>query len=221
MTERNAYRSDLKPPPGYYLVEEMITLDGSVKLEKTVPQHTLVPGVNPYHQIIYAIVSELGKVRIETIYKSLIKEYRVMPDTGIARQAIDDIIEIMDYRAHLLYYIEKGVFHYKAGRSLDVEEVHFIDFKPGYDPIAWHILDAIKNNHTMNRDMINEFIMKDMGWITSMNSLDYYLESLEKGELWGANICSQETGNILRVRENTYQYQYPLESWGEKTLSNK
>ena len=51
-----------------------------------------------------------------------------------------------------------------------------------------------------------------------MDSIDQYLRSLEKGELWGARICSQKGGNIERVRENEYQYKYPLEPWGEKTV---
>jgi len=218
MTERNAYRKDLRPPPQYYITEGMRTLDGLIAIEKTVPQNTLTPQINPFHQIIYAIVTDTGHAKVETIYKGLVKDYRVLPDNEIARNIMQEMIDLMDSRAHLLYYIEKGVFHYKTGRPLDADDVYLIDFQRGYDPIAWQILDFIKQHGRVSQDKINNFINIGIGWLTQIGSIDQYLRGLEKGEIWGARICSQKGGNIDRVRENEFQYKYPIEPWGEKTV---
>jgi len=221
MTERNSYRKDLKPPPEYYLLEEVRTSEGLIPIDKTVPENTLVPQINPFHQIIYAIVSGIGRTKPDTIHKSLTKEYRVFPDNDIARGIINDLIVTMDKRAHLLYYVEKGVFYYVRGRPLEADEVYLIDLHRGYDPIAWQILDYIKMHGRTNRGSIDNYIQINIGWLRQMNSINYYLNSLEKGTLWGESVCSQKTGNIERVRENEYIYKYPLEPWGETTIQKR
>ena len=218
MTERNAYRKDLRPPPQYYILEEMRTPEGLIPIEKTVPENTLTPQVNPFHQIIYAIVANVGRAKIETIYKGLVNEYRVLPDNAISHGVMIEIIKLMDSRAQLLYYVENGIFHYIRGKPLDTDEVHLIDFQRGYDPIAWQILDFIKSYGHVSQEQINNFIIISIGWLRQIDSIGLYLKGLEKGELWGESICSQKAGNIERVRENEYQYKYPLEPWGEKTV---
>ena len=214
MTEINASRSDLKPPPEYFLLEEVRTTEGLVPIEKTVSENTLVPFLNPFHQIIYTIVSNIGNTRPESIRKGLIDNYRVFPDTEIARDVIDKLIDTMDTRAHILHYVKDGVFYYRRGRPLEADEVHMIDFQRGFDPIAWQILDIIKNYGRVERAEISNFIMLSYGWLTQMTSVDDYLIALEEGELWGKRICSQNGGNIEKIRKNEYLYKFPLDSWG-------
>jgi hypothetical protein len=60
--------------------------------------------------------------------------------------------------------------------------------------------------------------MQDIEWITDMETIDMYLDALEEGELWGERICANNKGNIIKIRENWYKYQQPLQSWGEKVL---
>lgn len=218
MTERNAYNKDNKPPAQYYVLEEMRTPEGLIIIEKTVPQNTLTPQIVPFHQIMYSIVTDIGRAKVETIYKGLVKDYRVLPDNEISRDIMQKMIKLMDSRAQLLYYVENGIFHYIRGKPLESDAMHLIDFQRGYDPIAWQILDFIKSYGRTSRDQINSFITIDIGWLTQTDIVDQYLRDLEKGEMWGARICSQKGGNIERVREHEYQYRYPLEPWGEATV---
>lgn len=217
MTDRNLSNLDLKPSPEYYMTEEMRTTEGIIPIEKTVPEFTLVSKVNPFHQIIYAIVMDIGRVTPNTIKNALIKDYRVFPDTKEAEDIIYKILDTMDARAHLLHYVEKGVFKYQAGRELDSDDVYILDYMPGYDPNAWQILDYIKLRGKRDRGQIDDYIMKDIGWITDMNVVSYYLDGLTVGELWGGRVCSHG-GNIEKVREYEYVYKSPLEPWGEKSV---
>lgn len=216
MTERNKMRDDLKPPPEYYLQDEIRTPEGVVPIEKTVPEKNLAPKINPFHQIIYSIVSDLGFIDENTIYDSLVKEYRIFPDTDIAFDIVNKIIKTMHDRAIILEHVEKGVKHYVKGRPLTTEEVHLISFKRGYDPIAWQIMDFIEGYSKASRDMIDKFIILDLGWLTKMGSVDMYLNNLCIGEIWGQRVCSTKEGNIESIRENWYQFKNPLEPWSAK-----
>ena len=217
-TERNL--SIAVPPPEFYLLEEIRTPEGVIAIEKTVPEFTLAPQMNPFHQIIFTIISERGNPDPASIYKSIVTEYRVLPDNMIARKVIDKMMTTMRERAHILKYKEGGDVHYVKGKPITTEAVHLIPYKRGYDPIAWQLVDYIRSYSEVNRGQINHYMMSEEGirWLTITDRVDMYLDSLEKGELWGVQVCSQPGGNIEKIRENWYAYRYPLEPWGEKPL---
>jgi hypothetical protein len=111
MTNRNRYIQSLKPPPEYYLLEEIRTPEGTQSIDKITPEFSLAPELNPFHQLIHSIVADIGLTKPENIYKSLINNYRVFPDTHIARTVINKIINTMDKRyAYLIHRIIDGTF---------------------------------------------------------------------------------------------------------------
>ena len=220
MTERNKNMENLAPPPRYYLLEEIRTPEGEIPIEKTVPEFTLAPQMNPFHQIIFTIISDVGNPDLASIYKSIVNEYRVLPDNNISRDIVDKILITMHNHANILKYSEGGDVYYVKGKPLTTDAVHLIPFERGYDPIAWQLVDYIRSYSEVNRGKINYFMMNEQGirWLTLMDRVDMYLDGLENGELWGVRVCSQKGGNIKKIRENWYAYQYPLEPWGEKPL---
>ena len=219
MTERN--RSIAVPPPRYYLLEEIRTPEGEIPIEKTVPEFTLAPQMNPFHQIIFTIISGMGNPDSASIYKSIVNEYRVLPDNVISRDIVDQMISTMRSRAYILRYKEGGDVYYVKGKPLTTDAVYLIPYKRGYDPIAWQLVDFIRSYSEVNIGKINYFMMNEGGirWLTLMDRVDMYLNALEKGKLWGVRICSQPGGNIEKIRENWYAYRYPLKPWGEEALS--
>ena len=218
MTDRNRNMKNLAPPPRYYLLEEIRTPEGVIPIEKTVPEFTLAPQINPFHQIIFTIISEVGNIDLASIYKSIVTEYRVLPDNTVSRDVIDKIIATMHSRANILKYNERGDVYYVKGKPLTTDAVHLIPYKRGYDPIAWQLVDFIRSYSEVNIGKINNFMMISLRWLTLMDRVDMYLDSLEKGKLWGVRVCSQPGGNIEKIRENWYAYRYPLEPWGEESL---
>jgi len=124
----------------------------------------------------------------------------------------------MHSRANILKYNERGDVYYVKGKPLTTDAVHLIPYKRGYDPIAWQLVDFIRSYSEVNIGKINNFMMISLRWLTLMDRVDMYLDSLEKGKLWGVRVCSQPGGNIEKIRENWYAYRYPLEPWGEESL---
>ena len=220
MTERNKSMKNLAPPPHYYLLEEIRTPEGVIPIEKTVPEFTLAPQMNPFHQIIFTIISETGNPDLTSIYKSIVNDYRVLPDNMISRNIIDKMMTTMHNRANILKYNEEGGVYYVKGKPLTTDAVNLIPYKRGYDPIAWQLVDFIRSYSEVNRGKINYYLMNEGGirWLTLMDRVDMYLDSLENGELWGARVCSQPGGNIEKIRENWYAYRYPLQPWGERAI---
>lgn len=219
MTERNRSNIDLNPPPEYYLEDEIRQVEGVVAIEKLISEKNLAPKINPFHQIIRAIVESTHFVEEETIYNGLVKEYRVFPDNDTAFEVVSKIIETMHKQAIILEHIEKGIKYYATGRPLTTEEVHIVSFKRGYDPIAWQIVDFIEGYGKASRDMIDNFLLLgrgDLGWLTKMSGIDMYLNNLEIGELWGQRVCATKEGNIESIRENWYQFKNSLEPWSAK-----
>jgi len=217
-TERNL--SIAKPSPEFYLSEEIRTPSGVIAIEKTVPDFTLAPRMNPFHQIIFTIISEMGNPDPASIYKSIVNEYRVLPDNMKAREIIDKMMKTMHESVQILRYEKGGDIRYVKGDPITTDAVHLIPYKRGYDPIAWQLVDFIRSYSEVNIGKINHYIMSEEGirWLTLTNRVDMYLDSLEKGKLWGVRVCSQPGGNIEKIRENWYAYRYPLESWGEESL---
>lgn len=216
----------IKVTPVAMLPEEIRTPTGDITVEKDTPSNSLLRGVNPYIQIVYRIVAEAGHLTKEGIYKALVLSKRVLPDTRKAWYAITDekdgLIKYLEKHATLTFYTEEGQKFYTKGRPLKSDSPHLISFNRGYDPVAFQIMEFLRAYSSATTEMIDEHIRKNLGWVHDPDSVHYYLIALGKGKLYGARVCPHpKDGNIKRIRENTWEYGYPLIPWGETSIDEK
>lgn len=210
------YGDDLKAPPEYYNEDKVQTADGVVPIEKIIPDKTLAHGINPFHQIIYSIVSDINYIGRETIFKSLVHEYKVFPDTDVAFRIVGGILDTMHKYAIILRHYENGELFYVKGRESTTDDVYLVDFREGYDPIAWQIMNLIEEGGRVSRSRIRRMVLLDLGWLRHMSSLEMYLNNLELGELWGYRVCPGNGGNIEMVGDDFYIFKNSLEPWKTK-----
>jgi len=216
----------IKVTPSAMVQEEIRTPTGNITIEKEIPSNSLLREINPFVQIIQRSVAEVGHLNDIGIYKSLILSSRALPDTPDAFAAIIDeeggFIKYLENHGTLTFYTEGGQKYYTKGRPLKSESPYLVSFHPGFDQIAYQIMKFFKESNTATYEMIEELVNVQLGWLHDPRWIYAYLNSLERGELYGARVCiHDEKGNIKKIRENTWEYQYPLLPWGEAVVEKK
>ena len=216
----------IKVTPVAMIPEEIRTPTGDIPVEKVVPSNSLLREINPYLQIVYRVLADAGHLTKEGIYKALVFNHRVLPDTPQAWEAIINektgLISYLEHHATITFYKEHGVKYYVKGRPLKSESPHLISYVHGYDPIAYQIMHFLKSYSSATTEMIEEHVMVRLGWLREPMSIYQYLISLEQGMLYGSRVCQYEnTGNVKRIRENEWEYRYPLLPWGEAPIVEK
>jgi len=213
----------LKPHPKYFLSDELRTMEGKVTLHKTVTTGHLATSINPFHQIIFSDISDMKNLTMDEVYQRLTKDHRILPDTRTARRVTQNIMDDMYSRRNIVRYREAGEreYHFVIGKKLVSPPGGYtiVEFKNGYDPIAWQLMDIMKSYGTITRDKIIEYFVINIGWLKKTQTIDNYLSQLSDGTLWGYPVCKEKgKGNIQEVRRNHWRYEYPLEPFGQEPV---
>jgi hypothetical protein len=194
VTPDSLYRLKPKPPPEYYKKE---TVMRQQPLTKSLAPGHLVQGLNPFEQLIWATAREHGSVTEEDIVRSLILDYRVLPNTSHSRRAIKALIKKMRSEAFLLQKKDKK---YATG-LIPTGGMYLIPYKEGYNPMEYQIVSYVENRGIVARSEIQEYIMRHLEWTTNPGDLDKYIERVIK------------KGAIRELQDGYFEYQKPLEQF--------
>jgi hypothetical protein len=188
----------------YFRRKKIVMRAGEEVMDKETPANMLTAGVNPFIQIIYKIVKRGGVTSYEDVVRALLNEERVFPsedETSI--EIIEKIIEYMnegekgeggDY--YLL--LHKGKL--KVGFDLP-KSYHLVEYKRGYDPFEYHIMDLAEGRGLIKRSEIYQYITEYLEWMKSLEKVDMYIQRLI------------DKGNLKKVQDNYFRFLKPLESY--------
>lgn len=216
MSDRHARREELQPAPETFLAEEMRTPEGLIPIERVVPDFNLLTHINPFYQIIYGLVSDAGELTIDGIYNSLVKSYMVLPDKPkTVRPMVEELVRRMNQFAFLVKYQDakrKAVFYLKAKKML-AEDVYLVQYRRGFDPIAYQIMDFIQGYSTVEYGKLEKYILYQIGFLRNPSDLRDYLFNLQKGILWGVRVSGSSTEGNIKIQKTWLEFLQPLEPW--------
>jgi hypothetical protein len=204
------------PPPSYMQREKVM---GEYVLDKPIAPNHFIVGINPHVQAIYSTVREAGTSTLEDIYKSLAKDYRILPDNSLGMAIVKDLIDGMN-RDGFLVKIKKrsGVVLYGPGLAPRGKH-HLVDFLPGFDPIEYQIVWYVEVKGMASRADIHEYILHRLEWLKSPSELDWYINRLApKGagfvtralnKVLGTRTAVPE-GNLERLEGERFTFRKPL-----------
>jgi len=188
----------------YFRRKKIVMRAGEEVMDKETPPDMLTAGVNPFVQIIYKVVQRGGITSFEDIVRALLNEERVLP-SGDERsiKIIEGIIDYMnkgekgeggDY--YLL--LHKGKL--KTGFEIP-KSYHLVEYKRGYDPFEYQIMDITEGKGLIKRSEIYAYITEYLEWLKSLSKVDMYIQRLV------------DKGNLKKVQDNYFRYVRPLESY--------
>lgn len=166
------------PPPEYMQREKVM---GEAVLDKPIAPNHFIVGVNPHIQAIYSTVREAGTATYEDIYRSLVKDYRILPDDRWGMEIVKDLIDLMYREGRLVKIKKKGRAYYGPGLA-PRGKYHLVEFYPGYDPVAYQIVWYVEVKGMATRAEIHEYIIHRLEFLKNPSELDCYLEMLVKSE---------------------------------------
>jgi len=186
-----------KVDPRYYRNKTLVMRAGEEVIEKEVPADMLTAGMNPFIQIIYKVVHRGGITSKEDIIRSLLNEERVFPASE--KHSLRIIEGILEYMNENEYYLLKHGEKLKVGFELP-KSYHLVQYKRGYDPFEYQIMDLAESRGMVSRDEVYSYIIEYLEWMKSVSKIDMYLERLLK------------SGNLKKIQKNYFQFNRPLES---------
>jgi len=216
MTERHARRDELQPAPETFLAEEMRTPEGLIPIERIIPDFNLLTHINPFYQIVYGIVSDAGELTMDGIYESLVKSYMVLPDNKKnVYPVVKEIVRRMHQHAFLVYYEDRKrkAYYYMKAKKMLAEDVYLVQYKRGFDPIAYQIMDFIQGFSSVEYGRLEKYMLYQIGFLRNPQDLRDYLFNLMKGKLWGARVSADPNEGNIRIRKTWVEYLHPLEPW--------
>lgn len=151
--------------------------------QKIIPSGYICAGIDPYYQLIWIGLGERN-LTADDITDIMIYDFMVVPDNKKSREFIKDKIDEMDRMGYLLkdirtYGLKKVVF-YRKGIDLVTEDMMY-EFKKGYEPNMFHIMEILKDAGSegeLIENLKNEFIYVRK-WIKNEKILWDYLMLLE------------------------------------------
>lgn len=193
-----------KIDPRYPRRRKIVMRAGEEVIDKDTPPDMLTAGVNPFFQIIYKVVQRGGITSYEDIVRALLNEERVFSASD--KYSIETIEGIINYMnegedgegGDFYLLLHKGKV--KIGVDLP-KSYHLVEYKRGYDPFEYHIMDIAEGKGLIKRSEIYEYIMEYLEWLESLSKVDMYIKKLV------------DKGNLGQVQKNYFQYVKPLESY--------
>ena len=186
-----------KPDPRYFRQKTAVMRAGEKILKKPLPDDMLTAKTNPFIQIIYKIVKRGGITSKEDIVRSLVNEERVFSIAD--KTAIQTVEGILDYMNSEEFYLLKHEGKLKIGFELP-KTYHLVEYKRGYDPFEYHIMQFAENRGMVSRDELYGYIIEYLGWLKTPTKVDMYIDRLI------------EKGYLKKIQRNYFQYIRPLES---------
>ena len=188
----------------YFKRKKIVMRAGEEVIDKDTPPDMLTAGVNPFIQIIYKVVQRGGITSHEDIVRALLKEERVFSASDeYSIETIEGIINYMnkgEKGAGGDFYLLLHNGKLKTGFALP-KSYHLVDYKRGYDPFEYHIMDTAEGRGLIKRSEIYAYITEYLEWLKSLSKVDMYIQRLI------------DKGNLKKVQENYFQYVRPLESY--------
>lgn len=193
-----------KIDPRYFKKKKLVMRAGEQIMFKELPPDMLTAGISPYVQIIYKIVQRGGITSHEDIVRAMLNEERVFSSADkYSVDIIEDIIKYMNKGSEKEeggpYYLLKHSGRLKVGFELP-KSYHLVEYKKGYDPIEYHIMQLAKGRGMLSREEIYDYLISHLAWLKTPTKVDMFLERLVKKV------------NLQRVQRNYFQYVKPLES---------
>jgi len=188
----------------YFKRKKIVMRAGEEVIDKDTPPDMLTAGVNPFIQIIYKVVQRGGITSHEDIVRALLKEERVFPASDeYSIETIEDIIKYMNEGekgegGDFYLLIRNGKL--KTGFDLP-KSLHLVEYKRGYDPFEYHIMDFAEGRGLIKRSEIYAYITEYLEWLKSLSKVDMYIQKLI------------DKGNLKKVQKNYFRYIKPLESY--------
>ena len=188
----------------YFRRKKIVMRAGEEVMDKDTPPDMLTAGVNPFIQIIYKVVQRGGITSYEDIVRALLKEERVFSASDeYSIGTIEGIINYMNKGEkgeggdfYLLLHNGK----LKTGFDLP-KSYHLVEYKRGYDPFEYHIMNIAEGRGLIKRSEIYEYITEYLEWLKSLSKVDMYVQRLV------------DKGNLKKVQKNYFQYVKPLQSY--------
>ena len=186
-----------KPDPRYLKQTKIVMRAGEQILGKDVPPGFLTAGLNPFYQIIYHIIKRGTITSEEDIIRALVGEERVFSESD--EDAILIVKGILKNMNEGKYYVLKHDDQWKPGFELP-KAYHIVEYRRGYDPFEYHIMQFIEGRDLVSTDEIYGYIMEYLSWLKTPSKIDYYIEKLLK------------KGNIVKIQRNFFRFRHLLES---------
>ena len=195
-----------KIDPRYFKRKKIVMRAGEEVIDKDIPPDMLTAGVNPFIQIIYKVVQRGGITSHEDIVRALLNEERVFSASD--KYSIETIEGIIRYMNEGEGKGERGGDFYllihngklKTGFDLP-KSYNLVEYKRGYDPFEYHIMDIAEGRGLIKRSEIYAYITEYLEWLKSLSKIDMYIQKLV------------DKGNLKQVQNNYFQYVKPLESY--------
>jgi len=200
-TSENRAKFHPKFPPAYYARKLLVVRRNAITtIDKPLYEEKLANEANPFFQLILIAISRSEKpsegifgLTEEELVRYLIYEIRVFPEDSDSIRQIKGLIRHMERNTLV---IEKGEF-YARGLILKGGD-NMISWKPGYDPVEYHLLKFIKGTGVTSREECHKYVMGYLGWISQRAVIDDYLKRLISNE-------------CISVQDNNwYSYLKPL-----------
>jgi len=188
----------------YFKRKKIVMRAGEEVMDKDTPPNMLTAGVNPFIQIIYKVVQRGGITSFEDIVRALINEERVFPKSD--ENAIKIIEGIIDYMnrgekgeaGEYYLLLHKG----KLKTGFDIpKSYHLVEYKRGYDPFEYQIMDITEGKGLIKRSEIYAYIVEYLEWMKQLSKIDMYIQRLI------------DKKNLEKVQDNYFQYVRPLEPY--------
>jgi len=193
-----------KIDPRYFKRKKIVMRAGEEVMDKDIPPDMLTTGVNPFIQIIYKVVQRGGITSNEDIVRALLNEERVFSASDkYSIGTIEGIIRHMNEGEtgegddfYLLLHNGKVKIGFDLPKSY-----HLVEYKRGYDPFEYHIMDTAEGRGLIKRSEIYDYITEYLEWFKSLSKVDMYIQKLI------------DKGNLKQVQKNYFRYIKPLESY--------
>ncbi len=137
------------------------------------PRDKLEEGARAYFQIIYEIAKSEVFISIDDIFRSLVEDYGVMTKEPFCREYVKNLVDEMNEKGHLLPH--KG--EYKAVIPIEGNN-RYIKLKEGFDPIAYHIVNTVKNRGGISRKDLKTYMVEGIGIVGNSKIFDWYIDEL-------------------------------------------
>jgi len=196
VTPDTLHRYKPKPPPAYYQREDVMR---KYPLTKSIAPGHLAAGLNPFIQLIWISVREVGEATAHDIYRALVREHRVLPETGDSWGAVKELIDEMHSDGLL---IARRGGKYRTG-LVPQGGMYLIPYKPGYNPIEYQIVEFIQNHGATAREEIQEYLFRHLEWLDKPWLLDEWIKLVLK------------KGSIREIRKDWFEFVRPLEPFGK------
>lgn len=187
-----------KPDPRYRRKERLVGRVDEQDIEKPTPPDMLVSGVNPFFQIIYRVVQRGGITSIEDIVRALLREERVFSSED--EDSIEIIEKIVAHMNTEHYYILLHAGKVKTGFELP-KGGHLVEYKKGYNPFEYHIMQFAENKGEISREEIYKYISEYLGWLKTLTLIDEVIDRL------------MEKSNLKQIQKNYFRFVKPLETF--------